>query len=79
MAKKQKGERFDAYRVWDVQPIQQFMTDLLGERVANEAVCKFDIDMEALDAYIEKKNAEKPGCVSIQLYLEAEFLAEICR
>ena len=60
MAKKQKGERFDAYRVWDVQPIQQFMTDLLGERVANEAVCKFDIDMEALDAYIEKKNSENP-------------------
>ena len=60
MAKKQKGERFDAYRVWDVQPIQQFMTDLLGERVANEAVCKFDIDMEALDAFIEKKNSENP-------------------
>ncbi|MBQ3317032.1 MAG: 2-oxo acid dehydrogenase subunit E2 [Spirochaetales bacterium] len=60
MAKKQKGERYDAYRVWDVQPIQQFMTDLLGERVANEAVCKFDIDMEALDAYIEKKNSENP-------------------
>ena len=58
MAKKQKGERYDAYRVWDVQPIQQFMTDLLGERVANEAVCKFDIDMEALDAFIEKKNSE---------------------
>ena len=34
---------------------------------------------DALLAYIEKKNAEKPGCVSIQLYLEAEFLAEICR
>ena len=60
MAKKQKGERYDAYRVWDVQPIQQFMTDLLGERVANEAVCKFDIDMEALDAFIEKKNIENP-------------------
>ena len=60
MAKKQKGERYDAYRVWDVQPIQQFMTDLLGERVANEAVCKFDIDMEALDAFIEKKNSENP-------------------
>ena len=60
MARKQKGETYDAYRVWDVQPIQQFMTDLLGDRVANEAVCKFDIDMEALDAYIAKKNAENP-------------------
>ena len=34
---------------------------------------------DALLAYIEKKNAEKPGSVSIQLYLEAMFLAEICR
>ena len=60
MAKKQKGETYDAYRVWDVQPIQQFMTDLLGDRVSNEAVCKFEIDMEALDAYIARKNAENP-------------------
>ena len=60
MAKKQKGETYDAYRVWDIAPIQQFMTDLLGDRVSNEAVCKFDIDMEALDAYITKKNSENP-------------------
>ena len=60
MARKQKGETYDAYRVWDIAPIQQFMTDLLGDRVSNEAVCKFDIDMEALDAYIEKKNSGNP-------------------
>ena len=34
---------------------------------------------DALLAYVEKKNAEKPSSVSIQLYLEAIFLAEICR
>ena len=33
----------------------------------------------ALREYVEKKNAEKPGSVSIQLYLSAMFLAEICR
>ena len=33
----------------------------------------------ALIDYVTKKNAEKPGSVSIQLYLEAMFLAEICR
>ena len=60
MAKKQKGETIDAYRVWDVQPIQQFMTDLLGKRTENEAVCKFDIDMEALDAYVTRKNSGNP-------------------
>ena len=32
-----------------------------------------------LRAYVERKNAEQPGSVSIQLYLEAMFLAEICR
>ena len=30
-------------------------------------------------SYVERKNAEQPGSVSIQLYLEAMFLAEICR
>ena len=34
---------------------------------------------DALLAYIEKKNTETPGKVSIQLYLEAIFLAEVCR
>lgn len=34
---------------------------------------------DALLAYIEKNNAENPGSVSIQLYLEAIFLAEVCR
>ena len=33
----------------------------------------------ALMAYIEKNNTEKAGSVSIQLFLEAMFLAEICR
>ena len=34
---------------------------------------------DALISYIEKKNAEAPGSVSLQLYLEAMFLAEVCR
>ena len=34
---------------------------------------------DALLAYIEEKNAENPGIVSIQLFLEAQFLAETCR
>ena len=40
-------------------------------------------DMESISVairdYAAQKNAEKPGSVSIQLYLEAMFLAEICR
>lgn len=34
---------------------------------------------DALFAYIAEKNAEKPGSVSIQLFLEAIFLSEVCR
>ena len=34
---------------------------------------------DALIAYIDAKNAEAPGSVSMQLYLEAMFLAEVCR
>ena len=34
---------------------------------------------DALIAYVEQENAKKPGSVSIQLFLEAIFLAEICR
>ena len=60
MAKKQKGEKYDAYLVKDVEPIQEFMLNLLGTRTDNEAVCRFDIDMEALEAYIQKRNAENP-------------------
>ena len=34
---------------------------------------------DALLAFVEQKNAEGVVSVSIQLYLEAVFLAEICR
>jgi len=34
---------------------------------------------DALLAYIDSRNAEKPGQVSIQLFLETIFLAEVCR
>ncbi len=58
--KKQKGEKYDAYLVKDIEPIQEFMLNLLGTRTDNEAVCKFDIEMSALDAYIQKRNSENP-------------------
>ena len=34
---------------------------------------------DALIAYIEEENKKKPGSVSLQLYLEAMFLADVCR
>ncbi len=58
--RKLKGEKYDAYLVRDIQPMQYFMTGLLGSRIENEAVCKFDIDMAALEAYIQRRNDENP-------------------
>ena len=60
MGKKQKGEKLDAYLLKDVEPIQEFMLNLLGTRTDNEAVCRFDIDMENLEAYIKRRNDENP-------------------
>ena len=58
--KKQKGERYDAYPVKDIDPIQHFMLSLLGTRTENEAVCQFDVEMSALNEYIRKKNSLNP-------------------
>ena len=73
------GRRFTTYERIEMVPLMVVKKDQTREA--------FDV-IEAQDAghisdalldYIEKKNAEKPGSVSIQLYLEAMFLAEICR
>lgn len=58
--RKQKGEKYDAYLVKDIEPISQLMSCVIGDRTDNEAVCKFDLEMSALEAYIEKKNSENP-------------------
>ncbi len=58
--KKLKGEKYDAYLVKDVEPMQAFMTSLLGSRIENEAVCKFDVEMKALEDYIDRRNSENP-------------------
>jgi hypothetical protein len=58
--KKLKGEKYDAYLVTDIEPMQAFMTGLLGSRIENEAVCKFDIEMSALEEYIQRRNSENP-------------------
>lgn len=58
--KKLKGEKYDAYLVKNVEPMQQLMTSVIGDRTDNEALCCFDITTDALDAYLEKKNSENP-------------------
>lgn len=58
--KKQKGETYDAYLVKGIEPIQEFMISLLGTRAENEAVCRFDIDLTALNVYLKKLNDTEP-------------------
>lgn len=63
------------------------MLDMTWDELKAAGACPYDViaarDNEhlsdALLAYIEEKNAEKPSSISIQLYLEAMFLAEVCR
>jgi len=59
-AKKQKGEKYDAYLVKNIDPLQEFMLSLLGTRTENEAVAQFDIEMSALNQYIQNKNDQNP-------------------
>ena len=58
--KKQKGEKYDAWLLKDVDPIQDFMTGLLGNRADNEAVCKFDVEMAPLIDFVNRKNEAGP-------------------
>ncbi|MBR2281912.1 MAG: hypothetical protein IJ863_04750 [Spirochaetales bacterium] len=58
--KRLKGEKYDAYLVKNIEPMQAFMTSLLGSRIENEAVCNFDIEMSALEDYIQRRNSENP-------------------
>lgn len=61
--------------------------DMNWEDLKAAGACPYDVIeasdalhlSDALLAYIDAKNTEVPGSVSLQLYLEAMFLAEICR
>ena len=72
------GDRYDATRVRDLDPLQSFMNLLMGERAENEALCELEINMSSLLSYIEKKNAENSNPQFRYTFFHA-VLAALCR
>lgn len=55
---KSKHERKDGIWISDVDSMHTFMPYLLPDRIANEAVAEFEIDLTAANEFLEKKNTE---------------------
>ncbi len=55
--KKRRGDRFDATWVRDCDPMHGFVPYLYKNRADNEAFIQEEIDLTALNAFLEKKNA----------------------
>jgi pyruvate/2-oxoglutarate dehydrogenase complex dihydrolipoamide acyltransferase (E2) component len=58
--KKRRGDRKDAYLVRDLDSMHIFMPYLMPNRADNEAVMNELVDLTAIDAYLERKNADHP-------------------
>ncbi|MBQ8087609.1 MAG: 2-oxo acid dehydrogenase subunit E2 [Clostridia bacterium] len=57
MSKRRRGDRIDAKWVRGNDPMHFFLPYIYPNRADNEAVVKEQIDLTALNAYLEKKNA----------------------
>ena len=58
--KRRRGDRIDATRVRELDSMHLIMAAMLPNRADNEAFIREVIDVTALEAYVEKKNAENP-------------------
>ena len=54
------GDRFDAKYLKDIDSMHYIMPYLFPQRCDNEAFFSFRIDLTAVNAYVEKKNAAQP-------------------
>lgn len=59
--KRRRGDRKDGYWLRDVDSMHQFSPYILRNRADSEAFIEESIDLTAIHAYLEKKNAEQPG------------------
>ena len=59
--KKARGDRKDAVRVRNLDPMHALMPYLMLDRTDNEAVLNDDIDLTAVTAFLDKKNAADPA------------------
>lgn len=58
--KKRWGDRKDAYRVRETDPMHTFMPYLLPNRADNEAVLNEKVDLTNVMKYMEEKNKDNP-------------------
>ena len=58
--KKRWGDRKDAYRIREIDPMHSFMPYLMPNRADNEAVLNEKVDITEVVKYLEKKNKENP-------------------
>ena len=72
------GDRYDAKRIKNLDPMQSFMNLLMGERADNEAVSELQINMTALNEYVKKKNLDNTNPAFKYTFFHA-VLAAIAR
>lgn len=58
--KKKRGDRRDGYRVRGLDAMHVFMPYLLPNRTDNEAFVNETVDLTAVNAFLEEKNASNP-------------------
>lgn len=59
--KKKRGDRKDGVWLRDLDPLHTIMPYLYVNRTDNEAFISERIDLERINAYLEKKNRDNPG------------------
>ena len=59
-AKRRRGDRRDATLVRDLDSMDVFMPIMMPSRADNEAFIQELVDLSAVEAYLEKKNAQDP-------------------
>ena len=58
--KKHWGDRWDGWRIRDLDPVHVMMPYMFGTRIENEAVLGEVLDLTEVDKYLAKKNAQNP-------------------
>ena len=58
--KKHWGDRWDGWRIRDLDPVHVMMPYMFGTRIENEAVLGEVVDLTEVDKYLAQKNAQNP-------------------
>ncbi len=58
--KKRCGDRKDATRIRNADPLHNFMPYLMLDRTHNEALLNDEVDLTAVEKYLAEKNADSP-------------------